>query len=202
MLEHAGVTVVHAAAALPGWRALADVRNEVGVRGPLHSAEKLVDHFGARRFIVGHTHSSYTDRLLAALALLEAERAVAVRGIEGSDVMRPGRPLAFTPAGPVELPERLGATLRDGGGAEASALATRAVLAGEDGELLEYAVALSAGLRLHAAGLARDPLQGAAVGRAAIADGRALATLRAMLSGPTLATEPKHGRDGPVNRPA
>jgi hypothetical protein len=51
----------------------------------------------------------------------------------------------------------------------------------------------------YAGGRASDPLRGAAEARAAIADGRALATLRATLAGPMLATEPKHSRDGPVN---
>ena len=69
------------------------------LRGPVHSAEKLVDWFGARRFVVGHTHGSYAGRLLGALEVLGAERAIAVRGIEGSDVLRPGRPAAVGPGG-------------------------------------------------------------------------------------------------------
>jgi hypothetical protein len=47
MLERAGVAVVHAGEALPGWRRLAALRDEIGLRGPVHSAEKLVDHLGA-----------------------------------------------------------------------------------------------------------------------------------------------------------
>ena len=181
MLERAGVTLVHAGTAINGWRELAALRNQVGVRGPLHSAEKMVGFFGARRFVVGHTHSSYTDKLVDALELLGAERAVAVRGLEGSDVLRPGRPLAFTSRGAVELPERLGERLAGEETAPAAAAATRAVLAGERDGLLAYSVALSAGLRLWAAGLADDVHAGTRAAEAALADGRAAATLVAML---------------------
>jgi len=85
MLARAGVTVVDTSRAVQGWNALTRLRNEVGLRGPVHSAEKLLDYFGARRFVVGYTHSAYAGRLLGALALLGAERALAVRGTEGPD---------------------------------------------------------------------------------------------------------------------
>lgn len=111
MLERSGLCVVHAGVALPGWRRLAAIRDQVGVRGPVHSAEKLIDWFGAERFVIGHTHASYAERLVAALTRLGSVRAVAVRGIEGSDVMRPGRPTAFDGRQVLELPELLGARL-------------------------------------------------------------------------------------------
>jgi anthranilate phosphoribosyltransferase len=189
MLDVAGVTVVHAGEALPGWRALAAVRDDVGVRGPVHSAEKLVDYYGARRFVVGHTHSSYSDRLLGALELLGAERSIAVRGVEGSDVMRPGRPQAFEPGRALELPQRLESRLTRpeppadpaDHAARAGAL-TIALVGGELGGPLAYTVALNAGLRLYAAGLVPDTRDGLELAEAAVADGGAAATLRAMLS--------------------
>jgi anthranilate phosphoribosyltransferase len=181
MLSRAGVCVVHAGAALPGWSALAAVRDEVGLRGPVHSAEKLIDWFGAARFVVGHTHGSYAERLCGALGRLGASRAVAVRGIEGSDVLRPGRPVAFCDGRSLELPELLGAVLRGGGGAEESAWLTRVVLGGEGDDLLSHTVALSAGVRLYAAGVAADPLAGAREARGALSDGRAAATLAALV---------------------
>jgi anthranilate phosphoribosyltransferase len=183
MLERAGVCVVHAGVALPGWSRLAAVRDEVGLRGPVHSAEKLVDWLGAKRFVVGHTHGSYAERLTGALERLEAERAVAVRGIEGSDVMRPGRPVAHEAGAALELPELLGATLRGDGGAEGSAWLTRVILDSEADDLLSHTVALSAGLRLYVAGVARDPLRGAREARAALSDGRGRDTLSALLGG-------------------
>jgi anthranilate phosphoribosyltransferase len=181
MLERSGVALVHAGEALPGWRRLAAVRDQIGLRGPVHSAEKLVDYLGARRFVVGHTHGPYGPRIWSALALLDAERAIAVRGVEGSDVLRPGRPVAIEGEAPLELPERLGDRLPDQRGAEASAALTRAVVSGAEDGVTAYAVALSAGLRLAVAGLARDAVGGMAAARAAVADGRADHTLAALV---------------------
>jgi anthranilate phosphoribosyltransferase len=181
ILARAGATVVHAARALPGWAALAELRDEVGPRGPVHSAEKLVDWFGAQRFVVGYTHHPYRERLLGALTLLGAREAVAVRGLEGTDVLRPGRPVADVAAGPLELPEQLGDAIAPAPGAEASAALTRAALAGDAGRVVEAAVTLSAGVRLFAAGVAPTPLRGASAARAAIADGRATAALEALV---------------------
>jgi anthranilate phosphoribosyltransferase len=181
MLVRAGVAVVHAGEALPGWRRLAAVRDEIGLRGPVHSAEKLVDYLGARRFVVGHTHGPYGARLCGALALLDAERAVAVRGVEGSDVMRPGRPVAVEGEATLELPERLGDRLPEAAGASASAELTRAVAEGDEDGVIAYAATLSAGLRLAVAGLARDAVAGMAAARAAVADGRAGHTLAALV---------------------
>jgi anthranilate phosphoribosyltransferase len=181
MLARCGVCVVHAAESLGGWRALAELRDEVGPRGPVHSAEKLVDWFGADRFLVGYTHHPYRDRLLGALSLLGAREAIAVRGVEGSDIVRPGRPVADALTGPLDLPEELGFTIAPAPGAQASADLTRAVLAGEAERAAEVAVALSAGVRLFAAGVAETPLRGASAARAAIGDGRAAAVLEALV---------------------
>ena len=182
MLERADVALVHAGAAIPGWDALASLRDEIGLRGPLHTAEKLVDHLGATRFVVGHTHSSYSGRIIGALTLLGAQRAVAVRGIEGSDVLRPGRPSAADEHGALDLPEAPGAVLRGDADPELSAGLTRAILAGDEHGVAAQTVALSAGVRLYAAGRCDSVAAGAALAAAAVADGRASATLEALLA--------------------
>jgi anthranilate phosphoribosyltransferase len=181
MLERAGVTLVDTSQVVAGWAALVSVRNEIGLRGPVHSAEKLIDYFGARRFVVGYTHSAYADRLLGALELLGAERAIAVRGIEGSDVVRPGRPIAHDGHGKIELPERLGETIRAPGGDHASALLTEAILDGSHRGPERAAVVLSAAIRLYAAGIVRDARDGLDRADAAISGGSALETLNAMV---------------------
>jgi anthranilate phosphoribosyltransferase len=107
--------------------------------------------------------------------------AVTVRGLEGSDVLRPGRPVADALTGPLELPEQPGDAVPAAPGAEASAELTRAALAGEAGRIVEAAVTLSAGVRLAVAGVAPTPLRGASAARAALADGSAAATLEAMI---------------------
>jgi len=183
MLERADVAVVHAGAAIPGWDELALLRDEIGLRGPLHTAEKLVDHLGATRFVIGHTHSSYRARIVGALTLLGAQRAVAVRGIEGSDVLRLGRPSAGDERGALDLPEAPGAVLRGDADAELSAELTRAILADEDHGLAAQTATLSAGVRLYAAGRCESVAAGAALAGAAVADGRASQTLHALLGG-------------------
>lgn len=180
MLERAGIAVVNAAVLLEGWRAVTVIRDEVGLRGPLHSAEKLVDWFGARRFLVGYTHAAYADRLAGALDVLGAERAFCVRGVEGSDIMRPGRPVVYESGTRIELPEQLGDRIADAPGAEAAAALTERVVVGRADRVTTYTVALNAGLRLYAAGIAPTVLRGMARARAAVADGTAAATLRTL----------------------
>ncbi|MCW3041419.1 MAG: hypothetical protein JWM31_3324 [Solirubrobacterales bacterium] len=181
MLERSGITLVNAATLLSGWEEVTSIRDEVGLRGPLHSAEKLVDWFGARRFVVGYTHTAYADRLCGALDVLGAERAFAVRGVEGSDVMRPGRPVAHEHGFKLELPEQLGDRLADAPGAEAAAALTAAALDGRADRVVAYTVALNAGLRLYAAGVVPSVLRGISRARAVVADGSAQATLAAMV---------------------
>ena len=181
MLADAGATLVYTPAVVAGWERLVQIRDDIGVRGPLHAAERLLDFFGARRFVIGYTHSPYPARIIGALERLGADRAVAVRGVEGSDVARPGRPTAIGSAGPLDLPEDLGRRLPAEGGADVSAEATRAILAGERNGALEHAVAISAGLRLYAAGLVDDPRAGVRRSRAALADGSAAGALEALV---------------------
>jgi anthranilate phosphoribosyltransferase len=182
MLERADVALVHAGAAIPGWDALARIRDEIGLRGPVHSAEKLVDHLGATSFVVGHTHSSYRERLLGALDLLGAPRAVAVRGMEGADVLRVGRPSAADAHGLLDIAGSPGSVLRGDADPEVAADLTRAIACGDEYGVAAQTATLSAGLRLYAAGRCDGVAAGAALAAAAIADGRATATLEALLA--------------------
>ena len=106
---------------------------------------------------------------------------MAVRGIEGSDVLRPGRPVAVATGGPLELPERLGLVLRGDPDAATSAELTRAVLGGDDDGPARAAVVVSAAVRLLAAGAADRPEAAIRRAAAAIDDGRARATLDAVV---------------------
>ena len=177
MLERSDVALVHAGAAVPGWDALAAIRDEVGLRGPLHTAEKLVDHLGATRFVVGHTHSSYRERILGALALLGAQRSVAVRGMEGADILRAGRPSVADGDGPLDIPETPGSVLRGDADPRIAAELTRAIAAGDEHGIAAHTAVLSAGVRLYAGGRCETVSAGAALATAAVNDGRATATL-------------------------
>lgn len=181
MLEASGLSLVHSGEAIPGWERLARLRDEVGLRGPLHSAEKMVDHLGARRFVVGYAHLPYGPRLLGALGLLGAEAALAVRGIEGSDVPRPARPQA-SGDGALELPQALGLRLpEESASPERSAELTRAILAGTERGAAAAAALVGAVLRLSVAGRCDSFEGGMATVRATVEDGSAAATLERML---------------------
>jgi anthranilate phosphoribosyltransferase len=181
MLASAGTALLHSGEAIPGWDRLARIRDQIGLRGPVHSAEKLVDHLGARRFVVGYTHQPYGPRIVAALDRLGAESTVAVRGIEGSDVPRPARPQA-TGTAPLDLPQQLELRMPTAmSSAEDSAGLTRAVLAGEEGGAVRTAVVLGAFVRLCAAGRCDSFAAGAATAEATISSGSATATLERML---------------------
>ena len=182
MLERSGVALVHAGAAVPGWDALAEIRDEIGLRGPLHTAEKLVDHLGATRFLVGHTHSSYRERILGALTLLGARRAIAVRGMEGADVLRAGRPSAADASGPLDIPESPGSVLRGDADPQVAAELTRAITAGDERGVAAHTATLNAGLRLYAGGCCESVGAGAALATRAVVNGRAQATLEALLA--------------------
>lgn len=182
MLERSDVALVHASAAIPGWDALAAIRDEIGLRGPLHTAEKLVDHLGATRFVVGHTHSSYRDRILGALALLGAQHSIAVRGMEGADVLRAGRPSAADAGGRLDIPETPGSVLRGDADPQVAAELTRAIAAGDEHGVAAHTAIISAGVRLYAGGRCASVGAGAALATAAVEDGRATATLEALLA--------------------
>ena len=182
MLERADIALVHAGAAIPGWDALAQIRDEIGLRGPVHSAEKLVDHLGATRFVVGHTHSCYRERILGALDVLGAQHAVTVRGMEGADILRIGRPSAADMHGPLQIAEVPGSVLRGDADADLAAGLTRAIVDGDEHGVAARTATLSAGVRLYAAGRCETVDAGAALAAAAIADGRATATLAALLA--------------------
>ncbi len=182
MLERADVAIVHAGTAIPGWDQLAQLRDEIGLRGPLHSAEKLVDHLGATRFIVGHTHSCYRERLLGALDHLAAQRAVTVRGMEGADILRVARPSAAEGKGPLDISEAPGLVLRGDADPGIAAELTWAIVGGDEHGVAAQTATLTAGLRLYVAGRCDSVAAGAQLAAAAVTDGRATATLEALLA--------------------
>lgn len=181
MLEASGVALVHTGEAIPGWERLARIRDEVGLRGPVHSAEKMVDHFGARRFVVGYSHQPYGPRLVSALGILGADSSLAVRGIEGSDVPRPARPQA-SGDGVLEMPQSLGLKLpRDSSSPRDSAALTREILDGSEQGAAAVAALIGAVLRISVAGLCESFQTGISRAREAIATGEATVRLERML---------------------
>ena len=182
MLAESGVAVVHSGEAIEGWDRLARIRDEIGLRGPIHSAEKLVDHLGAERFVVGYTHQPYGPRIVGALRRLGSPSTLVVRGIEGSDVPRPSRPQA-SGLDRMEMPQQLALRLPPGGATPAeSAAISRAVLRGEEDGAVATAVVLGAMLRLRVAGVCDSVAAGIAAAREAIASEAAVSTLDRLLT--------------------
>ncbi|MEY2517032.1 MAG: hypothetical protein QOJ89_4390, partial [bacterium] len=127
--------------------------------------------------------SSYRERILGALKLLGAQQAVAVRGREGADILRASRPSAADASVPLDIPESAGSVLRGDADPQVSAALTRAIVAGEEHGIAGRTALLSAGVRLYAAGRCDSVAAGGALAQAAVSDGRAAATLAALLQG-------------------
>ncbi|MEA2139494.1 MAG: hypothetical protein QOG56_2644, partial [Solirubrobacteraceae bacterium] len=96
--------------------------------------------------------------------------------------LRAGRPSACDGLGPIELPESPGALLRGDCDPQVAAVLTRAIAGGDEHGVAAQTAALSAGVRLYVAGRCRSVAAGAAMAREAVADGRARATLDALLA--------------------
>jgi anthranilate phosphoribosyltransferase len=96
--------------------------------------------------------------------------------------VRAARPSAADAHGPIEIPETPGGVLRGDADPEVAAALTRAIAAGDEHGVAAHTAILSAGVRLYAAGRCERVGDGAALATAAIQDGRALATLEALLA--------------------
>jgi len=181
MLDASGVALVHAGEAIPGWDRLARIRDEIGLRGPVHSAEKLVDHLGARRFLVGYTHQSTVPACSGRWSGWAPSPRWRCAASRAPTSPRPARPQA-SGAASLEMPQRLDLRLPPGGAsAEESAELTRAILGGEEDGPAAVAVVLGAMLRLRAAGACDTVEAGVERARAAVASGAATATLARLL---------------------
>jgi len=187
VLERTGIGVFWTPLLCPPWEALRPLRDAIGVRTPLNAAEKLLAPVACDAFVAGVTHLPYALRLLEALRRLDAGRALVVRGLEGSDVAKPGRPRVYELAhgeisetdvgGGESLPAADAATA----GAEGSARLTRELVSGLAPRDVTGCAVLSAGLRLYAAGVAASPSAGSATARAALESGAAADSLAAFI---------------------
>lgn len=91
-LHTAGIAYVDQAELNPAFHALLPSRLPLGKRTILNTMEILSNPFGARRLVTGFFHDPYATLMGEALAHdgLPMERATVVKGIEGSDELRPG----------------------------------------------------------------------------------------------------------------
>lgn len=169
---------------------VAPVRAALGLRTIFNMLGPLANPAGVKRQVLGVFAPEWVGVFADALVSLGAERAMVVHGVDGMDeISTTGATLvAEVKNGEVRMqdltPERMGvprASLRDlrGGTPAENAEALRQVLANQPGPFADL-VAVNAGAALLVAGLSATLNDGIAQARAAIADGRAAATLEAL----------------------
>ena len=169
---------------------VAPVRAALGLRTIFNMMGPLANPAGVKRQVLGVFAPEWVGVFADALLTLGAERAMVVHGVDGMDeISTTGATLvAEVKDGKIRMqdltPERMGvkrAKLEDlrGSTPAENAEALKCVLANEPGPFADL-VAVNAGAAILVAGLASTLVDGIAQARAAIADGRAAATLEAL----------------------
>src|SRR5207248_2118327 len=161
------------------------LREELGLRTPLHMVEKICDLGNAPFHLIGVAHMPYLKQLAPALAALGFERTMVVQGIEGHEdvtTSRGSRVIEIDADGEQDEwrldPETLGmapATDRDlePGDPLRSADMTLRVLEGGASASERDLVAMNAALRIKLAGHAGSVDEALASARDALASGEA-----------------------------
>ena len=190
-LDTAGITFLFAQNHHPAMRHVAPVRAELGFRTLFNLLGPLANPAGAKRQVVGVPSSRFLELIGKALGALGAERAWVVHG-QGMDELsttgesevaewKDGRLALFT-----ITPEAVGlprASLSDltGGDPEHNAARLRALLEGETGPYRDI-VLLNAAAALLVADKVETLSQGVELARASIDQGKALASLGALIA--------------------
>ncbi|HJZ85393.1 MAG TPA: anthranilate phosphoribosyltransferase [Polyangia bacterium] len=198
-LDQVGIAFLFAPAYHGATRHAAGPRKELGTRTIFNVLGPLTNPAGASRQVIGVFEERWCQPLACALGELGSERALVVHGAGGLDEIAPAGPTQVAelePGGRVRtytlaprefgLPEHDPAGLR-GGDVAANAEAARAILAGGGGAG-RAAVVMAAGATLVVAGRAPDWAAGARQAEAALDDGRAAATLAALVRASRSAT--------------
>ena len=84
-IEECGLGYVRQARVVPALHALRPLREELGLRTPLHMVEKIYDLANAPFHLIGVAHMPYLKQLTPTLAALAFERTMVVQGIEGHE---------------------------------------------------------------------------------------------------------------------
>ncbi len=200
-LDEAGIAFLFAPSFHPSMRHAAGVRKELGLRTAFNLLGPLTNPARPRRQLVGVPRPELTELIARALAMLGSERAWVVHGADGLDEIsttgytkvsecRDGAVNTFY-VHPADAGLRKAArsALSGGDSAENAAIARR-ILDGERGPRRDI-VLLNGAAALLVAGVARDLTEGLAVAQAALDDGRAAATLAAMVKASKADAEPK-----------
>lgn len=190
-IEACGLGYLRQARVVPALHALKPLRQELGLRTPLHMVEKVADVAHAPYHLLGVAHMPYLKQLLPVIARMQWQRAMIVQGMEGHEdvtttrgtriieLAADGEPvesrleaaeLGLVPAGDDDLAP---------GDAERSARMTLAVLDGSATAPQRDLVLLNAALRIRLAGRADDLPQALAHACELLTSGAAARTLDA-----------------------
>jgi anthranilate phosphoribosyltransferase len=192
-LEEVGIAFLFAPAYHGATRHAAAPRRELGHRTIFNVLGPLTNPAGARRHVIGVFDRAWCEPLAQALAQLGSERALVVHGAGGFDEIATAgetEVAELAPGGAVRrhrlAPHDFGLGEHDpaglaGGDAAANAEAVQAILGGAAGAG-QAAVVMAASAALVVADAARDYREGAAQAAAALASGRARATLDALVA--------------------
>jgi len=183
LLAEIGIGVFFARVAHPAMRALAPVREALGVRTLMNCLGPLLNPVGVRFQLVGVYASALVETLAAALGQLGSQRALVVHGGDGLDEITTTThtEAAWLEAGSVRRlridPHDYGIALARaqdlaGGDARENAEIVRAVLAGESGPRRDI-VLLNAAGALWVAGAAADLAAGLSLARRSLDEGAA-----------------------------
>jgi anthranilate phosphoribosyltransferase len=191
-IEEVGFGFIFAPAHHQATRFVIPVRRDLGVRTIFNFLGPLTNPAGARRQLVGVGDRAYQETLAGALAELGVERALVVASEDGLDEISASGPTRVIEVNgerideytlePHDLEiEPVAGDGLEGGDPAHNAGVTRAILSGAAGPARELAVA-NAAATIYAAGQAASLRDGARAARAALDDGRALATLETYIA--------------------
>ena len=84
-IQECGLGYIRQARVAPALHALKPLREELGLRTPLHMVEKIYDLGNGPFHLIGVAHMPYLKQLAPALAALGFDRTMVVQGIEGHE---------------------------------------------------------------------------------------------------------------------
>ena len=190
-LREIGIGFMFAPAYHPAMRYAAPVRREIGIRTVFNVLGPMTNPAGVSCQLIGVGYPEVGRKMAEALCLFGTHHAIIVHSDDGMDELSLGsdtagwevldgeiRPYVVRPR-ELGLPHATPDDLR-GGDPDTNAATMRGILAGESGPVRD-AVVLNSGAALVAGDLAATLPEGIELAAAAIADGRALAKLEAMV---------------------
>jgi anthranilate phosphoribosyltransferase len=190
-IETLGIGFMLAPIFHPSMKRVASIRRELGMRTVFNILGPLTNPAGAKYQVMGVYDPNLCEKLASALKILGAERAMVVHGAGLDEITNTGPTLISELKGEslrtyTMTPEEFGyplASLEDirGGSPEENAKKLVEILSGARNPGRDI-VAMNSGAALYVIGIAETLFDGASMAEEAIDSGRALETLKRMVS--------------------